>query len=113
MGLTLSDANPLPTRLKRSYLVKRLMKNTFVSYGPYSCERIPISGNDRMGLASHLIDADERVFFPVSAVVAQNDTIRCLETNQTWTVLFVVPLPYQWECFVKRSVAPVAGTKTN
>jgi hypothetical protein len=93
------------------YSLKRYVNAEWITYGPYSCRFVPITGQDRMGLPGHLIDADDRIFFPLYAPVTQNDIARRIETNQTWTILFAVPLDGQLEVWAKRSVMPAAGTK--
>jgi hypothetical protein len=110
MGVTLGDASPFPSHLRGAYVVKKLVAKAYISYGPYACERVPITGQDRMGLPGHLAEADERVFFPLAAPVAQHDTISRIDTNQRWTVLFAPVIGDKIEAYVKRVVAPAAGT---
>lgn len=113
MGLTLTpDSSPLPSRLRGMFTLKKLINGvTIINYGPYSCQYVPITGSDRVGMPGHLIDADDRIFFPLSVPVAQNDVVRRVETNQTWTVIFATPLDREFEAWAKRSVMPAAGTK--
>jgi hypothetical protein len=112
MGLTLTaDGSALPSRYRGAFSVKRRVNGQWITYGPYTCQRIPVSGTERMGMAGVLAETEERIFFPANAVLAVNDVVWWVERNKAFSAIYVHEAPQYLEAYCKSTTVPVLGTK--